>query len=574
MRQFLLGVLAPVLFACTQSAFLLVRIELPAETSAPAFDEIEVEVNALVDGVDITKRVVFRNDDQRVLPASFVLEFPGDRNKFPVTISVAGIADGVEIFSAKGNAIIGEEISIFAEFCGDGVTQTSRNENCDDANTIDGDGCDSNCTTTSCGNGILSPDEECEDGNTIDDDGCDADCTGIDIVQLAAGGEHTCALLDIGTVRCWGSNEFGQLGYANSNNIGDDEIPNSIGDVNVGAKIVQITTGESHTCALTVEGKVRCWGKNDLGQLGYGNLNNIGDNEFPEQAGDLNLAGTVTQISSKFNHTCAIFTTGDVRCWGDDSGAQLGYNGSFNNVGDNETPASQNPVTLNGAALQISTGNLHTCAILNTENLRCWGNGSSGRLGYGNSNSVGDNETPAQAGFVNVGKTSQRIATGDLHTCTITKDLNVTCWGFGLLGQLGYGDIGEIVIGDDEVPATIGSVPLGAEVTEITAGIKHTCVLTTTGTIRCWGDGANGRLGYGDEMTIGDNETPDTKGDVPLGDLAVQVDAGGKHTCALLQSGTVRCWGLGSSGQLGYGNTDSIGDDEILSELPGVSILD
>ena len=104
--------------------------------------------------------------------------------------------------------------------------------------------------------------------------------------QIAAGANHTCALLDTGNVRCWGFGEFGALGYGNTNNIGDNETPASVGDVNVGGTVIQITVGDFHTCALLSTGNVRCWGVNFSGQLGYGNTVNIGDNEAPFVAGD------------------------------------------------------------------------------------------------------------------------------------------------------------------------------------------------------------------------------------------------------------------------------------------------
>jgi alpha-tubulin suppressor-like RCC1 family protein len=136
-------------------------------------------------------------------------------------------------------------------------------------------------------------------------------------------------------------------------------------------------------------------------------------------------------------------------------------------------------------------------------------------------------------------------------------------------GLLGYGNTNNI--GDDETPASAGDVPVlsadelsaGVSVAQITAGTFHTCALLSTGNVRCWGGGGlSGQLGYGNLNTIGDDETPDSAGDVDVGGPVVQITAGVEHTCALLETGAVRCWGRSDLGQLGYGNLITIGDDE------------
>ena len=174
--------------------------------------------------------------------------------------------------------------------------------------------------------------------------------------------------------------------------------------MNVGGTVTQISLGFSHTCALLNTGKVRCWGDGEYGQLGYGNENDIGDDngETPASAGDVNVGGTVTQISLGSYHTCALLNTGNVRCWGWGSLGRLGY-GNETDIGDDETPADAGDVNVGGTVVQISAGLYHTCALLNTGKVRCWGEGSFGRLGYGNENDIGDGEDPAVAGDVNIG---------------------------------------------------------------------------------------------------------------------------------------------------------------------------
>jgi len=222
-------------------------------------------------------------------------------------------------------------------------------------------------------------------------------------------------------------------------------------DVNVLASVTQITAGDDHTCALLDSGVVRCWGWGGVGQIGYGNIDSIGDNETPATSGDVDVGGTVTQIDAGDARTCAVLDTGNLRCWGSGLFSNLGYGNPNSNVGDNETPASAGSVDIGGTITQVAAGTFHTCALLTTGDVRCWGNGGQGRLGYGNTTIIGDDETPALAGNVNVGGTT----------------------------------------------------------TQIVAGKHHTCVLLDTDTVRCWGLGTNGRLGYGNTSTIGDNESPD-----------------------------------------------------------------
>jgi hypothetical protein len=164
---------------------------------------------------------------------------------------------------------------------------------------------------------------------------------------------------------------------------------------------VAISAGGAHSCALLADGGVRCWGEASRGQLGYANVNNIGDDETPAAAGAVDLGGrAAVAISAGSLHTCAILDDGSVRCWGLGANGRLGY-AATNVIGDDETPAAAGPVNLGGhAATAISAGNLHTCARLDDGHVRCWGFGATGRLGYCATATIGDDETPATAGPV------------------------------------------------------------------------------------------------------------------------------------------------------------------------------
>jgi alpha-tubulin suppressor-like RCC1 family protein len=144
-------------------------------------------------------------------------------------------------------------------------------------------------------------------------------------------------------VRCWGANHNGRLGYGNHHDIGDDESPAAAGDVPIGGKVTQIAAGEHATCALLESGGVRCWGKGELGELGYGNTEDIGDDETPAEAGDIVLGGKAIHVAVGYLHACAILETGAVRCWGRADPGSLGY-GNVQDIGDDETPASAGDV--------------------------------------------------------------------------------------------------------------------------------------------------------------------------------------------------------------------------------------
>jgi alpha-tubulin suppressor-like RCC1 family protein len=332
---------------------------------------------------------------------------------------------------------------------------------------------------------------------------------------------HTCAVLDGGSVRCWGFGGGGRLGYGNQSSIGDDETPGSVGPVDLGAgrKAEAIGAGAFHTCARLDDSSVRCWGFGGEGRLGYGNERSVGDDETPGSVGPVDLGAGAAAISAGGGHTCAVLDGGDVRCWGFGNDGRLGY-GNGNDIGDNETPASVGPVDLGAGrkAEAIGAGAFHTCARLDDSSVRCWGFGGEGRLGYGNERVIGDDETPGAVGPVDLGagRTAKAISAGDAHTCALLDDNSVRCWGFGKQGRLGYANTNDI--GDDETPGSAGPVDLGPGRTAVatSAGGRHTCARLDDGSVRCWGTGFTGRLGYCNEKDIGDDETPGSAGPVNL----------------------------------------------------------
>jgi alpha-tubulin suppressor-like RCC1 family protein len=359
-------------------------------------------------------------------------------------------------------------------------------------------------------------------------------------------------------VHCWGLGEYGQLGYGNTNTIGDDEHPTQLG-VELGDTVAQVTAGAAHTCIVVASGAVHCWGDGASGQLGYSNTITIGDDEHAATAGNVVLGSPIKQLAAGDAHTCALSRAGAIHCWGANEHGQLGY-GYTENIGDNEKPNVAGHVEVNGIAAQIAAGARHTCALLDTGAVACWGSNDQSQLGYAglSAPAIGDDELPAAIGTVNVGGPVLQLVAGGAHTCALMENHEVRCWGANEHGQLGHGHTKTIGKGAD--PAAAPPVPLERPVRQLAAGEAHTCALLDTGTVRCWGLGLDGRLGYASTESIGDDELPTT--DVDLGGTAVAITAGRAHTCAFLRGGAIRCWGLGLDGRLGYGNTDTIGDDE------------
>ena len=403
---------------------------------------------------------------------------------------------------------------------------------------------------------------------------------------LDVGGDHACAILGDGSVRCWGHNNFGQLGYGNTSDIGDDEAPASAGPVKLGPGRTAraIAAGTDHTCALLDNGTVRCWGRNNVGQLGLGTTNDVGDNETPDAVPPVQLGASRTAVAITAGNqlSCALLDDGTVRCWGADTSGQLGTNGPPTTIGDDEVPAAAPVVGLDLPALAISASSSnHVCALLQGGRVGCWGLGAFGALGYGNPNTIGDDEDPQDAGYVSLGagRTAKAISTGGYDSCAILDDDTTRCWGYGQYGRLGLGN--QNTVGSSDTPGSAPVLDFGAgrTVRAVSAGgaytsLAHACAILDDRTTRCWGHNPNGQLGYGSAADIGDDETAGAGGPVSLGAgrTAAAIAAGDASSCALLDDGTVRCWGLGTFGRLGTGSTLTIGDDELPAAVPPATL--
>lgn len=375
---------------------------------------------------------------------------------------------------------------------------------------------------------------------------------------MALGSGHTCALLSSGALRCWGSATLGALGYPSGTNIGDDEGAVAAPDVALGARAKAVAAGATHTCALLESGRVRCWGP--WHRLGFARpAGSVGrpDNSFSGPT-DIDVGAPVVEVAAGFSHSCARTAEGAIRCWGRSSEGQLGYGVDFQND-SGLPPRTLGDVPVGGPARRIWAGESGTCALLENESLSCWG---TPWVSYSRDRTqrLKGQSTPA---VVDVGGRATQVVFGHSHACALLSDGTIRCWGSRL--DAGYGNVlghANDEIGDDEPPSKIRPLDVGGKAVALAAGSFHTCALLDGGAMRCWGRSESGALGYGNRVDIGDDEAPAAAGDVPVGGKVVQIAAGGSHTCALLETGALRCWGEGRDGALGYGDTDSIGDTE------------
>lgn len=289
----------------------------------------------------------------------------------------------------------------------------------------------------------------------------------------------------------------------------------------------ELVSGYDHHCALTTSGGVQCWGKNNYGQLG--NATTI-DSSLPVRVSG--LGSGVTQLASSHSNSCALLADSSVRCWG--------YN-SYGQLGNGSTVDSNVPVAVAGlsGAIAVAAGLGHNCALLVTGSVKCWGLNNAGQLGNGTTT---NSSTP-----VNVLNLSGAIdiALGHVHSCVLINNGQIQCWGYGGHAQLGNGSTA-----NSTTPVNVLGI---ADATSIVAGRVHNCAKTNTGTAKCWGNNGSGQLGNG---TTTNALTPIiVSGLSGVTKLATSSASG--STCAILTSGSSKCWGNNGLGQLGNGDTSN-----------------
>lgn len=431
-----------------------------------------------------------------------------------------------------------------------------------------------------CGDGVVQKPEACDDGNLIRGDGCSERCRSE--ARLIRSADHVCVVMFDGNVKCWGSNLFGQLGYGDTQHRGAEpgEMGDALATVSVGNKrtVLELAVGWKHTCALLDDHSIKCWGWNEYGQLGYGDSSNRGDD--PGEMGDalprvdLGSGHSARALALGARHSCALLDDGTVKCWGEgDSRNQLGYGGGGNRGDEPGEMGDRLPAVNFGRGQlvrSIESGDEHNCVVLEGGGVKCWGATGSPSLGYGKRryNRMGD-----ALPFLNFGRERvlASLSAGDRHTCALFLDGSIGCWGDGSFGQLG-----DRISRNDCKPETPveplcrASPPretlnLGRRATQIEARGGSTCVLLEGGMVNCWGANRCGQFGDssdGSPCTNGVESDPCIREvpaqPLPLGsDQPVESLALGSGTiCVVFRDRRIKCWGCyNKDGQLGYGDT-------------------
>jgi alpha-tubulin suppressor-like RCC1 family protein len=359
---------------------------------------------------------------------------------------------------------------------------------------------------------------------------------------VSAGNNHTCVLMPNGTVFCWGFNHYGQLG---NSAIGNSAIPVQAQGP---AGATQVAAGQFHSCALA-SGVAWCWGSNAFGAVGNGNTN---DRHIPTKVkGGL----TFTQIAAggtlyapnpptHADFTCGVTNLGAADCWG------YGKDGQLGNGTNQQSLVPVQVMGLDAGVRQVALGASHACALMANGAVKCWGTNHHGELG--NNSTTGSN-VPVPVTGLSSGVVA--ISAGFHHTCALLSGGAMQCWGANANGE-----IGDATTAQRLVPTPV--IGLSSGVQQISAGGYHTCALGNFSVVRilCWGDGNHGDLGDGKisphnvlqpqlvfGMTASGVGTP--------GPSPVQVAAGGSHTCAVVSTGQVECWGFNNPGSVGDGTS-------------------
>ena len=479
--------------------------------------------------------------------------------------------------------------------------------------------------------------------------------------SISAGGGHTCYLSPGGDVKCWGLNGAGQLGYGNttSTNVPPDNAVTVWGN----RKVKAIATGLAHTCAILEAGSVRCWGDNSRGQLGRVGGSTV-PTHTPGDIGQLGLNVNVEAIATGGEHTCVILNDDSLRCWGLNNAGQLGLNSNVNQP----TPLADTPVDLGCEnttceddekykVQAVAAGGYFTCVILlddndispdNSGKVLCWGANPEGQLGQNDRDNRGhsdaDGVSISSIGFVDLGsgRTAQSISAGQSHACVLLDNNTTKCWGHNILGQLGQNSVDSKGDAANEM-RSLGTINLGGSARSIMTNhwSNHTCaVLSNNNALKCWGNNWAGQLGQGDitefsgndvgrdattnawdgsnivnnrnhgsgrgsdvpattvrlartvsslpGINFGCNVATDREGNTPACSSSTNfklkspdsVAVGRDHTCVVLQTTResdqgkefVKCWGGGGGGQLGQGDFTNRGgtSETTVSKIPAL----
>jgi hypothetical protein len=364
-----------------------------------------------------------------------------------------------------------------------------------------------------CGNG------QCEIalGETISN--CPSECAW-DIVAPTGYSPNVCGIRGDGNLYCGGSNFYGQIGDGSNStcpftSMCEVSWPSGAGDP------VDFEGSSWHVCATgtSTTSPLHCWGWNAEGQLGDGTTV---DRNTPVAVSN---ASDIDQVSTGYDHSCALLTTGDVECWGSNAQGQLG---DGTNV-DSTTPVSVSGIT---TATKVATGYRFSCALLSAGDVECWGDNAYGQLGDGTNT---DRSSPvAVSGLTD----AVDLSVGEWHACSVRRGGQVECWGYGASGELGNGQTRS-----RNSPGQVSNISTAVEVE---LGESVSCARLSSGAVRCWGAGSSGALGNGGTAN---SSTPVATSITGAQDLRGMYDYRGM--CADRGTNGWWCWGRGLNNAAG-----------------------
>ena len=351
----------------------------------------------------------------------------------------------------------------------------------------------------------------------------------LSLTAIGAAYNYTCVVMDNNAMKCWGRGGQGYLGNGDSYTV---HVP-----VNVNhnaADAVEMSGADGHhTCLMTTNGSLYCWGEDWNGQIGHGHYGGWWD----EPHGPTRLAGkAAVTVVTGLHHTCAIAVDLTLYCWGQDTNGQVGNGPGTGNVDSPEEidlPAGRTAVAINAGADA-------TCVILDDGSGMCWGLNMNGHLGVGNNSST---NYPAPISVLPANRSLVALDVGFKHTCGILDDGLVYCWGNNTHGQFGDGT------NDHSIYPRAASLPPGRTAISIDAGSHHTCAILDDSSAYCWGRNDYGQLGDG---TTNNSSTP-VSVLMPSGLGVAEITTGNYHSCAVATNGSVYCWGAHEEGALGLG---------------------
>lgn len=291
--------------------------------------------------------------------------------------------------------------------------------------------------------------------------------------KVGVGGGHICVVFEDEKLICWGTNNYGQCGYGSR---GDDvEVTDTAVSFPSGLTPKDVYAGVSTTCAILSDNSTYCWGFGRSSELGDGNKEIQLSPVLAKEMGK-----DVKSLAMGRRFTCALYDGGKVKCWGDNSSLQLGVS----------TPGQFIPLGRNRYAVQVAAGREHACALLDNDSVLCWGSNLNGAVGQDN------NKRAHMPATVTLNRGAYQITAGEDHTCAILLDRTVRCWGKNNTQQLGIRRTSD----PKTYLRVLPTEPLqltGLEVVQIVAGSFHTCVLTQDQKVLCWGLNSSGQIGNG-----------------------------------------------------------------------------